>query len=111
MALVNMKHSKSEASEYTSPEMVGMEPEYPYGLCISLHNDELEKLNITALPQVGSEMTLTAKAYVKEVSSYSQQDGKERKEVRLQITDMEISGANGKADNSERATMLYGGEK
>ena len=106
MALINMKHSREEAEKYVEAE-VGDEPKYPYGLCLSLHADELEKLGITALPTVGSEMMLTAKVFVKSASSYQTQEGTDDKSISLQITDMELSGAPKQA---QAATMLYGGD-
>ena len=107
MALVNMK-SKPEVEEMPG-EVEKDEPRYPYGLCISLGTDELEKLNITKLPDVGSEMTITAKVFVKSVSSYDTQGEGKDNTVQMQITDMEISSAPGKQDNNSLATMLYGG--
>ena len=105
MAMVNMKHSREEASKYTEPAEVGDEPQYPYGLCISLHEDELEKLGITSLPAVGTEMALMAKVYVKSTSSYQTQEGGSNMSVDLQITYMEIGAAS---TQSAAATALYG---
>jgi hypothetical protein len=107
MAMINMK--KSPEREEMPGEIEYEEPMYPYGLCLHLSQDEMEKLGITALPAVGSEMTVTAKVFVKGTSAYETQGGKDMS-MDLQITDMEISAAQGKADNTERATMLYGGE-
>jgi hypothetical protein len=102
MAMINMKQ-KAEREEM--PGEVEMdEPKYPYGLCINLDKDQLDKLGITSLPQVGSEMTIMAKAYVKSTSAYETQGGKDMS-VGLQITDMEIGAAK---TQSDQATMLYG---
>jgi hypothetical protein len=89
-------------------EMEGDAPEYPYGLCLHLGTDELEKLNITTLPEVGSTMMLHANVYVKSTSSYGTQGGGKDIKVDLQITDMEILPAEGKSDNTTMAAMLYG---
>jgi len=107
MALINMKHSRKEAEAYVTPS-VSDEPMYPYGLCITLHKDELEKLGITSLPKVGSEMMITAKAYVKSTSEYDTQGEGKDMNVSIQITDMGIGQTEG-ATNNDRATMLYGG--
>lgn len=108
MAMINMKQ---EAEREEMPgEVEYDEPMYPYGLCLHLGQDEMEKLGITALPAVGSEMTITAKVFVKGTSAYETQGGKDMS-MDLQITDMEITPAQGKADNKERATMLYGGSE
>jgi hypothetical protein len=102
--MVNMKQSKEESREYSQPVEMD-EPEYPYGLCIHLHDDSLEKLGITSLPKVGSEMTITAKVFVKSTSAYNTQKGESEMSMDLQITDMEISPAQ---SSSSQASMLYG---
>ena len=54
MAMVNMKMSATEAKEYGGEATMASDaPEYPYGLCIRLDDDALEKLGITALPAIG----------------------------------------------------------
>jgi hypothetical protein len=102
MAMINMKQ-KAEREEM--PGEVEMdEPKYPYGLCINLDKDQLDKLGITALPQVGAQMMIMAKAYVKSTSAYETQGGKDMS-IGLQITDMEIGASK---TQSDQATMLYG---
>lgn len=102
MAMINMKQ-KPEVEE--KPGEIEMdEPMYPYGLCISLDKEQLDKLGITALPQVGAQMTIMAKAYVKSTSAYETQGGKDMS-VSLQITDLEIGASK---TQSDQATMLYG---
>ena len=105
MAMINMK-SKPEREEMPGA-IESDEPRYPYGLCISLGKDELEKLGITALPKVGGEMMITAKAVVKSISEYETQGEGKDMNMSLQITDMEI-GQTENAQNNNRATMLYG---
>lgn len=102
MALINMKQ-KPEREEMPG-EVETDEPMYPYGLCLNLDKEQLEKLGIMALPQVGAAMMVTAKAYVKSTSAYETQGGKDMS-VSLQITDLEIGPANSQSDN---ASMLYG---
>lgn len=105
MAMISMKQ---EAEREEMPgEIEYDEPMYPYGLCLHLSQEQLEKLGITALPAVGTEMTLTAKVFVKGTSAYETQGGKDMS-MDLQITDMEL-GASDKAPTAERsATLLYG---
>jgi hypothetical protein len=102
MAMINMK-SKPEREEMPG-DIEKDEPSYPYGLCISLEKDSLDKLGISTLPKVGTEMTISAKAYVKTVSSYQTQGGDDMR-VELQITDMEVMGSQ---VQNAAATMLYG---
>jgi hypothetical protein len=105
MAMISMKQ---EAEREEMPgEIEYEEPMYPYGLCIRLEQDQMEKLSITTLPSVGTEMTITAKVFVKGTSAYETQGGKDMS-MELQITDMEI-GASENAPTAERsATLLYG---
>lgn len=107
MALVNMKHSRDEAEKYTERE-VDDEPKYPYGLCISMGKDELEKLGITALPKVGAEMKIMAVAYVKSTSAYETQGEGKDMSVTLQITDMAIEGTTDGERQASAADSLYG---
>lgn len=106
MALVSMKMSPEEAKEYGAID-IGEAPQYPYGLSIDLDDDALEKLGITALPKVGSEMMITAKCVVKSVSSNQMQGGDAESRVCLQITDMDV-GQTENAQNDNRASKLYG---
>ena len=106
MAMINMK-SKPEMEEMPGA-MEEDAPEYPYGLCLHLGTDDLAKLNITTLPEVGSTMMLHASVFVKSTSAYGTQGGGKDTCVTLQITDMEILPAEGKSDNTAMAAMLYG---
>jgi hypothetical protein len=106
MALVNMKMSSEERGEYTGQAIEVKEPTYPYGLSIDLDDGSMEKLGITALPKVGTEMMITAKVVVKSVSSNQYEGSDAESRMCLQITDMEI-GQTEKATNEGRATSLY----
>lgn len=107
--MVNMKMSREEAKEYTLGAEVDDSPKYPYGLRLDLNDDSLEKLGITALPKVGTEMTITAKVVVTSVSAYDSQGGEPEQNVCLQITDMEIGNSQAERNNSA-ANALYGGD-
>lgn len=103
MAMVNMKRAPER--EEMPGEIEDDEPRYPYGLCIRLGKDELEKLGITSLPTVGVEMNVMARATVKSVSSYETQGEGADMSVELQITDLEVGQASG---TSAAASALYG---
>jgi hypothetical protein len=105
MSMINMKMSREEAKEYNTIEANHDAPEYPYGLRIDLNDDSLEKLGITALPKVGTEMTMTCKVTVTSVSAYDRQGGEAEQSVCLQITDMELGAGK---TQSDAATSLYG---
>lgn len=64
-----------------------MEPEYPYGLCISLCKDELEKLGMKVEDyKIGDVIALDAVTKVKSIS----QDDMGYDRIELQITDLGI---------------------
>lgn len=106
MPMVNLKMSREERKEYAEVTADPNEPQYPYGLCIDLDDDTLEKLGITTMPAVGTAVQFTARAVVKSTSS-NQYDGNEpESRMTLQITDMEVGDASRSATDS--ATALYG---
>lgn len=103
MSLVNMKMSQEERGEYNGDKIA--EPVYPYSLSIDLDDGSMEKLGITALPKVGTEMMITAKVVVRSVSSNQYEGSDAESRMCLQITDMEIGG---EAKKQDKAKSLYG---
>lgn len=73
------------------------EPAYPYGLCITLDNESIEKLGITDMPKVGSTMMIKSIADITATSEHKQDGGKVERSITLQITDMAISGQEEKS--------------
>lgn len=101
--MVNLKKDKKEMNEYP---MAMEESPYPYGLHICLCDDVMKKLGLDIMP-VGSEITFTAKAYVKSMSEredLDKEDGDTNKGMDLQITDMDIDMAH----DSDVAKRFYG---
>jgi hypothetical protein len=117
--MINMKKTEDMPSEYEDMD----EPAYPYGLCLKLTAEDMDKLGITALPKVGSEMMIHAKAYVKATSAYETQGGQDMS-ISLQITDLDLDGIERQKDQAEAmygkeapaapasggSSMLYGGK-
>lgn len=101
----SMELTKEESKEMTgaSPIKEGDGPRYPYGLCLYLCDDTLEKLGIVGLPEVGQVMKVTALAVVTSIGMNQQQDGDKESRAELQITDMELS----KANNKNLAKIMY----
>lgn len=87
MALVDLKMSKQDMAEEASPEAI--QNPYPYGICLTLDTDELDKLGITKLPGVGDEYHIRAVGEVTSVSENDTGNGQERS-VRVQIQMMEM---------------------
>lgn len=113
MKLVNMALTPEEAKkEYGScmlstdseDEQAAERPKYPYGLCVSLCDEELSKLGITELPKVGEVLMLSAQVEVIGTEQSQNQGGAESR-LRLQITDM---GMGGMAPAKSAAQNLYG---
>ncbi len=77
---------------------------YPYGTKICLGTDELKKLGVSDLPDVGEVHTITAKVKVVEVSQRDKKDGQSRS-LDLQITDLALpfGGKSEEGSHDEKA--------
>lgn len=108
MALVSMKNTPADIKEEqaeltTNPEV----PAYPWGLCVDLCDESLQKLGMTDLPPVGTKMKLTALVEVTTVSQYQNSDGAESR-LSLQITDMQLDPAEqSQRSDAQIASALY----
>lgn len=100
MELKSMKMTEAER-EKNAPTVASApdQRQYPYGLCLSLDEATLKKLDLYGLPKVGETMMLMAQVKVESVSQHENGDGKDRS-VSLQITDAAL-GRDGKQDRSE----------
>ena len=92
--LISMKRTPEDKREDAgeAAPMEAMAPDYPWGLCIHLDKDELDKLGMKDLPKIGATMALTAKVTVTRVSqsASSSPEAYEQTSVDLQITDMTL---------------------
>jgi len=91
--MVSMKRTKTEIKERSEPSVGGPSPsydEYPYSTRLDFDDDVLKKLGITKLPELGSEMTLTAKVEVTRTSESEENGEKKRRSMCLQITRMSL---------------------
>jgi hypothetical protein len=102
--MINMKRPANRPQEASLASPYEGE-EYPYGLCLCLDDEALQKLGITTLPEVGKEMTLTARVVVKTTMERSEADGEKCRSVELQITDMALDGP----PKADQASRMYGG--
>lgn len=90
--LVSMKRT-AEDKRQDMGEPCGIEataPDYPWGLCIHLDADELDKLGMKQLPAIGTEIPVMVKVKVTRVSQSAVEGSDEQRSVDLQITDMGI---------------------
>ena len=109
MKLVNMAMSKEKAAEQSPSTLAEPEmPRYAYGLRIELDDDALEKLGITGLPKVGTEMMITANVCVCAIGSSDSQEGDAESHVSLQITDMALGDEDEPKGKRSPAKALYG---
>lgn len=91
--MVSMKRSPSDkrGDKMETAPCEAIEPDYPWGLCVHMDKDELDKLGITDLPKIGTEMMIEAKVKVTRISQSAAEsaDGSdEYTSVDLQITDI-----------------------
>ena len=107
MEMVNMKMKREEPNEKET--MLG-QSDYPYGLCIHLDNETLDKLGISELPEVGKEINLSAVGYVKSASMSDSEEGGKMKSLGIQITDLGLGKMGKKSEKKEEAAkVLYKG--
>lgn len=82
-------------------------PDYPWGLCLDLCQDELSKLGIEGLPEVGDEMHIYAVAKVTRVSQSASESGDDSRGVTLQICEMGTMEADDGDEDDSPAGKLY----
>lgn len=104
LALVDLKLSKKDRKEEMQPAPSNG-PDYPYGTSLTLDTDELKKLGISDLPEVGDEYTVNAIGKVTRVSSNASGSA-ESQSMELQITKLELVDADEEQDSyaEDRAT-------
>ena len=105
MKMVSMKMSKAETEKMCAAPVELDTPEYPYGLCLKLEKDQIEKLGL-GTPKAGTKLVLHAEAEVKSVTVTDEKDGKGYKSVDLQITDMGLEKSGGMGADAA-AKALY----
>lgn len=87
--MVDMKRTPPEKkAEAVSVAGTDDGPMYPYGLCLSLGEEEMAKLGLDADCTVGETVHLFALAKVTSCSSNETENGGKRCRIELQITDM-----------------------
>lgn len=89
-----MAYTKAELKERNSPKACSIEyggNKYPYGLCINLESQALDKLGLESLPKPGTKMQLTATVVVTSASLNQRQDGEDSKRLELQIEKMGLT--------------------
>jgi hypothetical protein len=114
MKMIDMAKTPAEVNEavksMSAPvsATVNDMPVYPYGLCISLEEDELEKLKLDGVCEAGDMIHIAAMAKVTSISQRDTEGGVKRR-VELQIThlgtedeDKETDGPMARPNRSKR---------
>jgi hypothetical protein len=89
--LADMKRTKQEIKAEAKEWSTGEDREYGYGLCIRLEEEDMAKLGMKTLPQVGDTFVIEAVGRVE--SSYQSQSvsNKDDQAFSLQITHLSLT--------------------
>lgn len=103
--MVDMAQSPKEAEQYPSTvPSPGSAPKYPYGLCICLCEEELEKLNLDHEGvEPGDMLHLHCMATVTSKSTNETQDGDKHCRIELQITHIAAEDEDEENEENEEA--------
>lgn len=99
--LVDMKVDRSKINAGASEPAMAEGPEYPYGLRLRLETEDLKKLGLTELPDIGAGMMLVAEAKVCACSQSKALYGEQRS-LELQVIAMKVKPSS-KGDKAEGA--------
>jgi hypothetical protein len=97
------------ASERSATSVADNLPKYPYGLCITIENEQLDKLDLDGDCDIGDTIHFCVEAKVTSVSAREKEKG-EDKHIELQITHIATEGEEGAESMSseERSEKRYG---
>ena len=108
MKFQDMAQSPKEAEESMPCPSPADAPRYPYGLCISLCEDELEKLGVDEGElEVGDIIHLHAFALVTSASESATMGGDKHCRVELQITHMSLESEDEENEDNEPYERPY----
>lgn len=104
--MVSMKLTEADRKKREkSYEVIGEQPEYPYGLNIHLDNIAIEKLGIKDLPKLGEKIMLMAQVEVTGANLRKEKSG-DKKDMSLQITELCLV----EEEKESKAKKMYDGE-
>lgn len=108
------KEIKDEADKCAAPCPPASEaPIYPYGMCLSLDDETLDKLKLDADCDVGDVIHLCCLAKVTSCSKHDTSEGAKRR-IELQVTDIALEDEdqeNTSMSRAERIKQRYGKEE
>jgi hypothetical protein len=85
-----MKHTAKEREEASEEAKEMQGPEYPWGLKITLGEDELEKLGLGENPKSGTRFKIEAEGYVCAERQGSSDDYVDDRSVTIQLTSVAV---------------------
>lgn len=100
MKSMKLKNMEQEVLTSAPKEIEG--PKYPYGLRITLEEEQLAALGMKLLPGIDKEVAVSAKGYVCRVSSNESEYGSHRC-VEIQLTELALE-----QPGKSSAEQLYG---
>ena len=87
----NLMHMKSTPSDMKKDGIASYKPSpYPYGLSIELNIEQMKKLGITELPEIGNEYSITATGKVTSASKSASESGGATSRMSIQITHLNL---------------------
>jgi len=98
--MVSLKLSPVEAAEATALTAEPDKPNYGYGTCVQLNDEQVEALGIAKLP-VGTKVKIVAFGVIDSTRIEVGEEG-EAPYMSIQLTDMEVGGAS-----SVNASAMY----
>jgi hypothetical protein len=117
---VDMQKTPEQVNEEVSANAAPMTakaenvPKYPWGLCINLEDDQLDKLGIDGECEVGDQIHLCAMAKVTSCSE-NETEGKTRHRIELQITHLAVEDEDAENERQDRRSesmhKRYGADK
>jgi hypothetical protein len=104
--------SSRPPSERSATSIADNLPKYPYGLCITIENEQLDKLELDGDCDIGDTIHFCVEAKVTSVSAREKEKGEDRR-IELQITHIatEGDGESVAMSSEKRAQKRYGGEE
>lgn len=107
MKLVDMKYTSEDKKKRNSEcsPMKMSEPEYPYGLSLTLDDAQLEKLGIKTLPKVGSVIGIEARATVIAARQSSREGSRNDRSIEVQFRQMAIDNDSGSAEDAVKDAL------
>lgn len=100
--MTSLARSKAEmeARQGSNEIAVSSTDKYPYGVSLNLSNDELEKLGITELPELGDEYAVVGIAKVTRASQSASTSGQDTS-LELQLTHLKLTHENDTEEAAE----------